>query len=163
MPSLDALAQGAGMSRFHFHRVFKAVTGVTPKAYGEGHRAQRVRSELTSDGTVTEAIYGAGFNSKRPFLRYFVRVARHDADSNSAPAAAASSSALRSANARSAAILVAATDKGVCAIELGDDPEALVRGLQDRFPNARLIGDDQKFERQVAKVVGLGRGAGTRS
>ena len=50
-------------------------------------------------------------------------------------------------------VLVAATDKGVCAIELGDDPERLVRGFQDRFPGERLIGGDRKFERQVAKVV----------
>src|SRR5215831_4838032 len=57
-PSLAALAQAAGLSRFHFHRVFKAVTGVTPKAYAEAHRGKRVRAELTQRRTVTEAIYG---------------------------------------------------------------------------------------------------------
>ena len=46
VPSLDTLAQAADMSRFHFHRVFKAVTGVTPKAYAETHRGNRVRAEL---------------------------------------------------------------------------------------------------------------------
>ena len=66
-PSLDALAQSAGMSRFHFHRVFKAVTGVTPKAYAAGHRGKRVREELAASNTVTEAIYGAGFNSNGRF------------------------------------------------------------------------------------------------
>src|SRR5437016_8015115 len=60
-PSLDALAQSASMSRFHFHRVFKAVTGVTPKADAPGHRGNRVREELAASNTVTEAIYGAGF------------------------------------------------------------------------------------------------------
>src|SRR5262249_724214 len=49
----------------------------------------------------------------------------------------------------------AATDKGVCAIALGDDPDALVRALQDRFSNARLVGGDRAFEQQVAKVVGF--------
>src|SRR5258708_32828189 len=53
------------------------------------------------------------------------------------------------------AILVAATDKGVCAIEFGDDPDALVRGLQDRFAKARLVGGDASFERLVAKVGGF--------
>jgi AraC family transcriptional regulator of adaptative response/methylated-DNA-[protein]-cysteine methyltransferase len=53
------------------------------------------------------------------------------------------------------AVLVAATDKGVCAIDLGDDPDRLVRGLQDRFPNARLVGGDEAFEQLVAKVVGF--------
>jgi len=53
------------------------------------------------------------------------------------------------------AILVAATDKGVCAIEFDNDPDALVRNLQDRFPNARLLGGDERFEQLVAKVVGF--------
>ena len=55
------------MSRFHFHRVFKAVTGVTPKAYADARRARRVRDELAQRATVTEAIYGAGFNSSGRF------------------------------------------------------------------------------------------------
>src|SRR5215831_10956316 len=61
-PDLGALAAAAGMSRFHFHRVFKAVAGVTPRAYVAAHRARRVRDELSRSDTVTEAIYGAGFN-----------------------------------------------------------------------------------------------------
>jgi AraC family transcriptional regulator of adaptative response/methylated-DNA-[protein]-cysteine methyltransferase len=67
MPSLDALAEVARMSRFHFHRVFKAQTEVTPKAYADAHRAQRVQGELTPSATVTEAIFGAGFNSSGRF------------------------------------------------------------------------------------------------
>ncbi len=67
MPSLDALAKNAGLSRYHFHRVFKAVTGVTPKAYAAAHRARRVRAALTGRGSVTAAIYGAGFNSSGRF------------------------------------------------------------------------------------------------
>ena len=66
-PDLDALAAAAGMSRFHFHRVFRRVTGVTPKAYAEARRSQRVREELSRSRTVTEAIYGAGFNSSGRF------------------------------------------------------------------------------------------------
>src|ERR671934_2660817 len=66
-PTLDALAQAAGMSRFHFHRVFKAVTGVTPRAYAAAHRTRRVRETLAHAGTVTEAIYDAGFNSNGRF------------------------------------------------------------------------------------------------
>ncbi|MFX9552144.1 helix-turn-helix domain-containing protein, partial [Acinetobacter baumannii] len=63
MPSLDELAEAAGLSRFHFHRMFKSVAGVTPKAYADAHRADRMRDELEQTETVTEAIYGAGFNS----------------------------------------------------------------------------------------------------
>ena len=79
-PTLDDLAQAAGMSRFHFHRVFKAVTGVTPKAYAAGDRAKRVREELASRDTVTQAIYGAGFNSNGRFYAAAPESARHDAD-----------------------------------------------------------------------------------
>jgi AraC family transcriptional regulator, regulatory protein of adaptative response / methylated-DNA-[protein]-cysteine methyltransferase len=52
-------------------------------------------------------------------------------------------------------VMVAASAKGVCAISLGDDPDALVRDLQDRFPKARLVGGNEAFESTVAKVIGL--------
>ncbi len=56
------------MSAFHFHRLFKKFTGVTPKAYAAAHRAQSVRERLTfGEGTVTDAISGAGFNSGSRF------------------------------------------------------------------------------------------------
>ena len=66
-PSLEALAAEAGLSVYHLHRVFKAATGLTPKAYAAAHRARRVRAELARSGTVTEAIYGAGYNSNGRF------------------------------------------------------------------------------------------------
>ena len=154
MPSLNALAAAAGFSRFHFHRVFKAITGVTPKAYAEGQRGRRVREELKRQRTVTEAIYGAGFNSNGRFY------AASSALLGMTPKkfrAGGGGSEIRFAVGECSlgSILVATTDKGVCAIEFGDDPDALVRGLQDRFPQARLIGGDEGFERLVAKVVGF--------
>src|SRR5690606_9488392 len=67
-PSLDALAAALGMSPFHFHRIFKAETGLTPKAYSSAYRARRVRQELrSSDASITDAIYGAGFNANSRF------------------------------------------------------------------------------------------------
>ena len=63
LPSLAELAQHAQLSTFHLHRVFKAITGLTPKAYAAAHRAKRMREELAGAGTVTDAIYGAGYNS----------------------------------------------------------------------------------------------------
>ena len=153
-PTLDDLAQAAGMSRFHFHRVFKAVTGVTPKTYIAGDRAKRVREGLASRETVTQAIYGAGFNSNGRFyaaapglLGMTPTQFRSGGDGNVIRFAVGECSL--------GAILVAATNKGVCAIEFGDDPEALVRALQDRFPKAQLLGGDEAFERLVAKVVGF--------
>ena len=67
-PNLEALAAEAGMSPFHFHRVFKAETGLTPKAYASASRARKLREELSAAATsVTDAIYGAGFNSNSRF------------------------------------------------------------------------------------------------
>ena len=151
-PSLDALAKAADMSRFHFHRVFKAVTGVTPKAYAATHRAKRARDELTQAGTVTEAIYGAGFGSSG---RFYAASPDFLGMTPTEFRAGGHGTAIRFAVGECSlgSILVAATDRGVCAIQFGDDPEALVRKLQDRFPKAQLIGADADFERVVAKVV----------
>jgi AraC family transcriptional regulator of adaptative response/methylated-DNA-[protein]-cysteine methyltransferase len=153
-PNLDALAKSAGMSRFHFHRIFKARTGLTPKAYADAHRAERVRHELTRRPTVTEAIYGAGFNSNG---RFYDASAELLGMTPTAFRAGGDGATIRFAVGQCSlgAILVAATDKGVCAIQFGDDPEVLVRGLEDRFPKARLTGGDKMFEQLVAKVVGF--------
>jgi AraC family transcriptional regulator of adaptative response/methylated-DNA-[protein]-cysteine methyltransferase len=153
-PSLAALARAAGLSRFHFHRVFKAVTGVTPKAYAAAHRGKRVREELAQRGTVTEALYGAGFNSN---ARFYASASQLLGMTPTEFRAGGNGNVIRFAVGQCSlgAILVAATDKGVCAIELGSDPDALVRELQDRFPSAELVGGDQGFEELVAKVVGF--------
>ena len=154
MPNLDALAEAAGMSRFHFHRIFKTITGVTPKAYAAAHRAQRVRDALSRSDTVTEAIYSAGFNSNARFYATSSEVlGMTPTHFRSGGHGASIRFAVGECSLGS--ILVAATDRGVCAIMLGDDPDALVRDLQDRFPKARLIGGDTDFEQLVAKVVGF--------
>src|SRR5882762_5391738 len=154
MPNLEALAESAGMSRFHFHRVFKSVTGVTPKAYAAAHRARRMREELPKRHTVTEAIYGAGFNSNGRFYaessqmlgmtpKNFRRGGRGEAIRFAVGECSLGS------------ILVAASEKGVCAISLGNSPDKLVKDLQDSFSKAQLIGGDKQFEQVVAKVVGF--------
>ena len=153
-PSLEALAAAAGMSRFHFHRIFKTLTGVTPKAYATAHRAQRVRDALARSATVTDAIYGAGFHSSGRFYTTSSEVlGMTPTDFRSGGHGTSMHFAVGACSL--GAILVAATARGVCAILLGDDPKALVRDLQDRFPKAQLIGGDQDFEHLVARVVGF--------
>jgi AraC family transcriptional regulator of adaptative response/methylated-DNA-[protein]-cysteine methyltransferase len=154
VPSLAELAQAAGLSRFHFHRVFKAITGLTPKAYAEAHRGRRLREELASRDTVTAALYGAGFNSNS---RFYAASSDLLGMTPTQFRAGGEGNVIRFALGECSlgSILVAMTDKGVCAIELGDDPQELVRELQDRFPKATLIGGDREFEHQVAKVVGF--------
>ncbi|MDP2313666.1 MAG: bifunctional DNA-binding transcriptional regulator/O6-methylguanine-DNA methyltransferase Ada [Pseudomonadota bacterium] len=153
-PTLAELAQAAGLSTFHFHRVFKGVTGVTPKAYAAAHRARRVRDQLSRSHTVTDAIYDAGYRSNGRFY----------ADTNQVLGMTPRDFRAGGANAEIrfavgqctlGSILVAQSGKGVCAILLGDDPDALVRDLQDRFPKATLLGGDPAFEGLVGRVVGF--------
>ena len=153
-PSLDALALSAGLSPWHFHRVFKAVTGVTPKAYAQAHRGARLRRELGRGRPVTEAIYEAGYNSNARFYEQSDAVLGMKASSYRAGGADAR---IRFAIGECSlgAILVAQSERGICAISLGDDPETLVRELQDKFPHATLSGGDAQFERRVATVVGF--------
>jgi AraC family transcriptional regulator of adaptative response/methylated-DNA-[protein]-cysteine methyltransferase len=153
-PTLDELAERARLSSSHFHRLFKEVTGVTPKAYAAAHRASRVRRELLRSDTVTDAIYDAGYNSNG---RFYARSNEMLGMTPTAWRAGGADTDIRFAIGQCAlgAILVAQSDRGICAIALGDDPEALARDLQDQFPRARLIGGDAEFEALVAKVVGF--------
>jgi AraC family transcriptional regulator of adaptative response/methylated-DNA-[protein]-cysteine methyltransferase len=150
-PNLDA--EAAGMSRFHFHRIFKAVTGVTPKAYADAHGAQRVGQSLGKSATVTEAIYNAGFNSAS---RFYATSTRRLGMTSTQLRAGGGGTEIRFGLGETSlgAMLVAATEQGI-AIQFGDDPEVLAQRLQDRFPNAQLIGGDDAFEQLVTKVVGL--------
>lgn len=152
--SLDDLAAAVELSPGYFHRLFKAQTGVTPKAYTTAYRARRVRDALVRGRKVTDVIYEAGFNSNGRFYE------QSSAMLGMTPGHYRSGGAdevLRFAVGQSSlgAILVASSCKGVAAILLGDDPDTLVRDLQDRFPKAELIGGDVNYEQMVAKIVGF--------
>lgn len=154
VPSLAALAKRARMSPFHFHRVFKRVAGLTPKEYAAAHRGGRVRARLGSAGSVTNAIFDAGYQSSSRFYEQSDEVlGMKPADYR----AGGRNTRIRFAIGECSlgSILVAQSDRGICAILIGDDPDALARDLQDRFPRATLIGGDRAFERLVAQVVGF--------
>ena len=130
------------------------MTGLTPKAYAAAHRGKRVRAGLEAGGTVTEALYDAGYGSNGRFY------AEADKVLGMTPTrfkAGGAGTEIRFAIGQCSlgAIGVACSERGVCAIELGDDPDALARRLQDRFPHATWVGGDAEFERQVAAVVGF--------
>ncbi len=153
-PSLNDLAAEAGLSPFHFHRIFKKVTGVTAKAFTAQMRARRAAENLQTATSVTEAFYDAGFNSSSRF--YATSTARLGMTPTAARRGGEGEKIhFAVGEASLGAVLVAATGKGVCAIMLGDDPDALTRELQDRFPRAELVGGDPDFEQTVAQVVGL--------
>jgi AraC family transcriptional regulator of adaptative response/methylated-DNA-[protein]-cysteine methyltransferase len=155
MPSLDALSRAAGLSPYHFHRLFKAATGLTPMEYARAHRAERVRNGLAGRASsVTETLYDAGFNSSGRFYEASDKMLGMTPTDYRAGGA---NNRIRFAVGQSSlgAILVAATGRGICAIFLGDDPDILIRDLQDRFPKADIIGGDAAFEGWVAQVVGF--------
>jgi AraC family transcriptional regulator of adaptative response/methylated-DNA-[protein]-cysteine methyltransferase len=154
VPTLDELARRSGVSTFHFHRVFKALTGVTPREYAVAQRGERVRKELGKTATVTAAIYESGYNSNSRFYGESEQMLGMTPTNYRAGGADAE---IRFAVGECSlgSILVAKSERGVCAILLGDDPDALARDLQDRFPRATLIGGDPEFEALVARVVGF--------
>jgi len=153
-PTLEQLARHAQMSTYHLHRVFKAVTGLTPKAYAQAHRGWRVRAELERGGSVTEALYGAGYGSGGRFYAEADQVLGMT-PTRYRDGGAGTEIRFAIGQCSLGAILVACSDRGVCAILLGDDPDALARELQDRFPRASLVGGDAGFEQWVARVVGF--------
>lgn len=153
-PTLAELAERAGLSPYHLQRVFTAVAGVSPRAYAAACRARRVREALVRAPSITEAIHEAGYGSSARF--YEASTARLGM-TPSAFRAGGEHHAVRFAVGQSSlgAVLVAATVRGVVAISLGEDPEALVHELERRFPEATLVGDDPEFARWVAEIVGL--------
>lgn len=153
-PTLEELAERAGWSTWHLHRTFKAVTGLTPRAYAAARRAERLRDELAGGGSVTRAIHEAGYNSSGRFY------AESDQLLGMTPGryrAGGKDMTIRFAVGESSlgAILVAQSQRGICAISLGEDPETLVHQLQDQFPEADLQPGDRDFEQLVARVVGF--------
>ncbi|EHD23001.1 MULTISPECIES: bifunctional DNA-binding transcriptional regulator/O6-methylguanine-DNA methyltransferase Ada [Brenneria] len=153
-PALHALAQAVGLSPFHFHRLFKAITGVTPRQYANAHRQRQVRQQLAKNDAVTAVILDNGYSAAGRFY------AASDAQLGMTPKTfqhkgrgmtiyfAVGACSLGD-------ILVAESERGICAILLGEDPQQLVEELQEMFANAQLVGGDAAFERRVAQVVGF--------
>jgi AraC family transcriptional regulator of adaptative response/methylated-DNA-[protein]-cysteine methyltransferase len=136
-PPLETLARNAGLSPAHFQRLFKTRTGITPKEYALAVRAGRVRNALAAGESVTEAIYAAGFGAPS---RFYERAGQTLGMAPAAYRKGGRGVTVRYAVAESSLgpVLAGFTDLGVCAIELGDSPEALIRALRDRFPEADL-------------------------
>jgi AraC family transcriptional regulator of adaptative response/methylated-DNA-[protein]-cysteine methyltransferase len=154
LPSLDQLAQRAGLSPYHFQRLFKRIAGVTPKQYADAQRQQKLRAQLANGNSITDTLIDAGYNSGSRFYE------NADAVLGMTPTRYRQGGAgvciyFAIGECSLGAILVAQSERGICAILLGDDAEQLAHDLQDRFPNAELIGGDTRFESVIATVIGL--------
>ncbi|MFC3394520.1 bifunctional DNA-binding transcriptional regulator/O6-methylguanine-DNA methyltransferase Ada [Brenneria rubrifaciens] len=153
-PALGVLAKMVGVSTFHFHRLFKSITGVTPKQYATAYRRQQARRPLTENGSVMEAVLAAGFGANGRFY------SQANARLGMTPTAFQNQGKGMTIHfavgiCSLGDILVAESERGICAILLGDEPQQLVNELQDMFAQARLVGGDASFEQRVAQVVGF--------
>ncbi|MFV0415166.1 MAG: bifunctional DNA-binding transcriptional regulator/O6-methylguanine-DNA methyltransferase Ada [Chthoniobacterales bacterium] len=159
-PSLDELARAAAMSKFHFHRIFRQVVGLTPKAYSKAYRAGRMRQGLSRGDSVTKAVYDAGYSSSRQFYEEATRILGmlpknyREGGKNETICYATGRCSL-------GIVLVASTAKGICALSLGDDEKALFAELEERFFNAKIISGDKQYGRLVTQVVSLLETSGT--
>jgi AraC family transcriptional regulator of adaptative response/methylated-DNA-[protein]-cysteine methyltransferase len=151
---LHELARTVGLSPFYFHRLFKEIVGVTPKGYAAAQRMQRMRDKLPEAGSVTRAIYDAGFGSSS---RFYERAGDMLGMTPSHYKTGAAGLRIRFAIANSylGSVLVAATERGICTIEFGDTPEALRARLAARFPRASLVDDDPDFASWIEEVLAL--------
>lgn len=149
--SLATLAAHAGLSPSHTHRLFKSVTGLTPRAYARARRAERLRSELPEAESVTAAIYEAGFGSSS---RAYENTDAILGMTPSAYRAGAPGRRIRHAvgTCSLGRVLVATTERGVCAILLGDDADELTADLRQRFASAELVASTELGD-ALAQVV----------
>ena len=154
MPNLEQLASAAGISRYHFHRVFKQITGATPRDWGKAHRLGRFAARLDAGETVAEAVYGSGFGaSSRAY--------------EAAPSGLGMTPAVRAKGGRGETIrftcvktvlgwaLVASTARGVCMTALGDEKAPLEAELRRRFPAALIWPADDQLRRWAERIVGF--------
>jgi AraC family transcriptional regulator, regulatory protein of adaptative response / methylated-DNA-[protein]-cysteine methyltransferase len=151
-PDLAVLAKVAGLSPHHFHRVFKDITGLTPNAYAAACRHARVRDNLRKGGAVTRAIYESGFGSAG---RFYADASKMLGMTPSRYRTGGTGAELLHALGQCSlgAILVAASQEGIAAILMGDDPAELLRDLRDRFPKAKLVAGDRDFAELVSRVI----------
>ena len=152
LPNLDELASAAGISRYHFHRVFKQITGATPREWGKSYRLGRFADRLDAGDNVAEAVYGAGFGaSSRAYeaaqmgLGMTPAARRHGGRGET----------IRFTTVKTALgwALVAATERGICMTALGDEKNPLESELRRRFPAALIWPADEKLKRWAERIV----------
>lgn len=156
--SLAALASKAGLSSSYLQRIFKRSLGVTPREYASARRLQKVESELSGGAPVTAAIYEAGYLSSSRFYESDSRALgllpgelRRGGQGVTIRAVVRACSLGR--------VLVAATVRGLCAVELGDEDGRLKEQLRLRFPHATLLEGDAGLAALAEQVVALIDGA----
>ncbi len=149
---LEELAARVDLSPYHFHRLFKKFVGVTPKQYASQHQSQRFQKSLKTSPSITDAIYSAGFGSSgSAYDKSQDHIAMKPKDYRKGAIGITITYGL--AQCFLGWVIVAATDRGICAIEFGDDPDLLPGQVQTRFPKAQLKKADIGFDSLIKEVV----------
>jgi AraC family transcriptional regulator of adaptative response/methylated-DNA-[protein]-cysteine methyltransferase len=152
IPSLDVLAKRSGYSRFHFLRMFRDHTGLTPRAYAAGVRARRLHDALADGNRVVDAVAEAGFGSES---RVYEKTGMLLGMTPGSARRGGQGEHIRTASADCpfGRLLVGATDKGVCFIGFAEPDDALMADLKRRFPKATITTDDAALAGTVRAVV----------
>ena len=152
IPSLGELADAACISRFHFHRVFKQITGVTPRDYARSHRLGRLGEKLDAGQPITASIYASGFGSSS---RAYEAAPAGLGMTPGRRRRGGSGETIRFVTVATALgwALVAATERGICMTALGDDRDSLAGSLRQRFPSAEVIAEDAGLKQWADRIV----------
>jgi AraC family transcriptional regulator of adaptative response/methylated-DNA-[protein]-cysteine methyltransferase len=152
IPSLGELADAAAISRFHFHRVFKQITGVTPRDYARSHRLGRLGEKLDSGQPIAASIYAAGFGSSS---RAYEMAPGGLGMTPGARRRGGIGQTIRFVTVETPLgwALVAATDRGICMTALADNRESLEASLRQRFPAAKVIAEDGGLKDWADRIV----------
>lgn len=149
--TLDELSREFAVSPTHLQRVFTRIAGVSPRAYWQARRAERLRSELKTGGDVTSALYDAGYGSSG---RAYEDAPGRLGMTPSAYQRGGAGAQVRYASAPTplGLLLVAATERGICFVALGDSSDELEQALRHELP-AAARGDDEQLASWVSGVV----------
>lgn len=152
--TLEVLAQQVAMSPYHFHRLFRATTGMTPKAWQQAFRAERLRQTLAEGTRVTDAVLAAGFPDSSSYYRHADRALGMTAQQYRS---GGRETTVRYALERCTLgrCLVAESERGICAILLADSDDQLLAELARCFPYARRGEGDEAFARRVHQVIAV--------
>jgi AraC family transcriptional regulator of adaptative response/methylated-DNA-[protein]-cysteine methyltransferase len=152
IPSLDMLATRSGYSRFHFLRLFRDHTGLTPRSYAEGVRARRLHAALADGARVADAVAGAGFGSES---RVYENTGALLGMTPGAARRGGAGETIRVALADCpfGRLLVGATDAGVCFLGFAEPDDALLGDLRHRFPLARIVADDGALAALINTII----------
>lgn len=152
-PTLDELAAAVHLSPYHFHRTFKSVMGLTPKQYADLGRQERIRRRLRAGGTVTDAIFDAGFSSSG---QYYARHARRLGMHPSTYQKGGRGAHITWVTVPSTLglMLLAETRQGLCFLQFGDDEASLLDELKREYPFATIDAGDRSLADRATTIAG---------